>query len=266
MSTAKKQSTHFLIVTPSFNQAKFIRQTLKSVFMQNHKVRYWVMDGGSKDQTQKVLRGFGKKIFWQSKGDKGQTDAINKGLEKVKTKLNDPDTIFAYINSDDYYLPGAFDAVVAAFAQYPGKQWLVGDCEIVDGKGKIIHQPIGWYKKFLRYIYFPQLILVSNPFPQPAVFIRGKAVQKVGKFNEKLRYVMDYEYWLRIQKKFGSPIFLHQKISAFRIHNQSKGGTQFHKQFAEQYKVVKSFTKNPILLLGHKIHNVLTTTTYQVIK
>src|SRR5258708_898724 len=262
----KSAAFQFLIATPSFNQAQFIEETLQSVMNQDQKLDYWVIDGASKDKTKKILKKFDKQLHWVSEKDNGQADAINKAVKKFKLKVTKENTIFAYINSDDYYLPGAFKKVSAAFQANPEAQWLVGDCQIVNVKGKKIQQFIGWYKWLVRKFYFPQLVFILNHFPHPAVFIRGTAVRKVGKFNDQLHYVMDYEYWLRFQRRFGSPLFLDQELAAFRIHNNSKGGTQFVRHFAEQYQVVCRFTRKSILLFAHKLHNVVTSTIYQIIK
>jgi glycosyltransferase involved in cell wall biosynthesis len=260
-------SSLFVIITPSFNQDRFIAQTIESVLGQDAllagtSLQFLVMDGDSTDETVKILRSYQKKISWVSKRDAGQTDAINKGIAKVQkllaTQKKDApknEIFFAYINSDDYYLSNAFATVRDTFAAHPEVQWLVGDCQIVNQKGEEIQFPIRLFKKIVRIIYQPWMLLILNPFPQPAVFIRWEAVQKTGMFNERLRYVMDFEYWLRLQKKFGKPLFLPQALAAFRIHAQSKGGTQFRKQFNEQFKVVQNFTQNPVLLFLHRVHN-----------
>src|SRR5258708_4786197 len=108
---------HFLIVTPSYNQAQFIRQTIESVLNQKQRVTYWVMDGGSKDQTVGILKKFSSRLHWESAHDKGQTDAINKGIKKFQSELWNENTVFTYINSDDYYLPRAFQKVANTFEQ-----------------------------------------------------------------------------------------------------------------------------------------------------
>ena len=263
-------TSSFLIVTPSYNQAPFIKQTLNSVLSQNQPIEYEVMDGGSKDGTVEILKQFtqtyGSKFRWQSEKDRGQADAINKGIEKLSQKLEDQNAIFAYINSDDYYLPEAFAKVAAAFAKHPEAQWLVGDCEIVDAQNRKIQQSVVWYKLLLRGMYFPSLLFVLNPIPQPAVFIRGAAVKKVGLFNDQLHLVLDYEYWLRLQQIFGPPLLINQKIAAFRIHGDSKGKNQFVTQFEQQFKIAKQYTQNPVLLFLHWMHNVLILAIYRLIK
>ena len=107
---------------------------------------------------------------------------------------------------------------------------------------------------------------ILNPIPQPAVFIRAEAVTEVGLFSEQLKYVMDYEYWLRLFRIFGPPIVLSQPLAAFRIHADSKGSTNFSAQFVEEYQIAKQFTNNWLALLMHWLHNQLILYVYRLIK
>jgi glycosyltransferase involved in cell wall biosynthesis len=259
---------NFAIVTPSFNQARFIKQTIKSVLTQSVKFKYWVMDGGSTDQTVKILKSFGRQVNWVSHADRGQTDAINQGIARLKNnkKIISPQTIFAYLNSDDYYLPQALNQVAQVFTDHPEIQWLVGDALIVNEHNQLIQPGVRLYKQLWRRFYLNWWLKILNPFPQPATFVRWSAIQKTGLFNHRLHYVMDYEYWLKLQKKFGRPYFLHQPLAAFRIHHLSKSGSQYIYQFAEQYQIVRKFTRQPIVLWLHRIHSWLIVKIYQSIK
>lgn len=249
------------IVTPSFNQAQFIRQTIDSVLSQNYpNLDYRVQDGGSTDETKKILASYGKRITYESKKDNGQTDAINTGLRQTSGE------IFAYINSDDYYLQNTFEKVATLFARDPQIQWVVGDCSIVDGEGIEIQGFVREYKKILRRLFSIGILKILNPLPQPATFIRRSALDEVGPFDEKLRYTMDYEMWLKLDRKFGAPTFIDEPLSAFRIHGLSKGGSQYKKQFAEELTVVAKYTHNPILLWLHWLHNQCILLAYGLIK
>ena len=214
----------------------------------------------------KILKKYGENITWFSKKDKGQTDALNKGILFLQKTLYEENSIFSYLNSDDYYLAGAFKSVEKAFQQNPNAQWLVGNCSVVNEINAPIHMPIQKYKSFLRSIYQPWMLSIVNPLPQPAVFIRGSAVKAVGLFNEKLTYVMDFEYWLRLQHMYGPPLFIPDTLAAFRIHNTSKGGSQFIPQFNEQFFVAEQNVDSPVLLLAHRLHNWATKVIYSIIK
>lgn len=269
---SKKVVPEFWIVTPSFNQAQFIRQTIESVLAQTQvSVRYRVMDGASTDSTVKILKSYGKRISWRSESDKGQTDALNHGLEALmKVAATDqiqPDQIYlAYINSDDFYLPQAFQLVATAFAQHPDRHWLVGDCLIVDQAGNRIQTLIQHYKTMCRRFGLKFILPILNPVPQPAVFFRLSALQKVGLFNDQLRYVMDYEYWWRLLTAVGEPIAVSQPLAAFRIHGASKGGSQYDRQFDEEFLVTRRFVSNPLLLFLHRLHTLIIISIYRLIK
>lgn len=270
----KSNASILTIITPSFNQGQFIRQTIESVLSQRDpNLRYWVMDGGSTDDTRQILKEYRNQLEYVSEKDRGQTDAINKGIIKTlgKPKKNvsaievEPG-IFAYLNSDDYYLPGAFRAVRAAFEKNPDKMWLVGDAVIVDEDGQEIQGWVRSYKKMWRGLLGWLTLTILNPIPQPAVFIRVEAVAQMGLFSTSLKYVMDYEYWLKLFQAFGTPLLLDQPLAAFRIHGQSKGTTSYDRQFAEGYLVAQQYTQNWLALLTHRLHNQLILWAYHWLK
>lgn len=267
-SVTPKRSSQLplVIVTPSFNQGRFIGQTIESILDQGYEpLTYYVVDGKSSDDTVNVLKRYGSKIKWVSENDKGQTDAINKGLNLACKGLPD-EAIVAYINSDDYYLPGAFQTVVRLFTANSEKMWLVGDCQIVTESGKETQVGLRWYKTFWRHLLSRPVLAVLNPIPQPAVFVRVGALRKLGLFDVSLRYTMDYEYWLRLLHAFGRPIIVDQALAAFRLQASSKGMTQFDKQFAEEYEVAKRYVDSPFLLFLHRLHSTITTSIYKLIK
>lgn len=261
--------TRFFIVTPSFNQGHFIEQTITSILDQpNVNVELIVMDGGSTDSTLKVLKKYHKQsnFHWVSENDKGQSDALNKGIKAI-AKLNPkPTDIFAFLNSDDYYMPSSLSQVAKIFSQNSNATWLVGDAVIVNENGQEIQSLIRAYKKFWRLFLSANLLSILNPIPQPATFIRYSALIKTGLFNQKLRYTMDYEYWHRLFQTVGKPITTSTPLAAFRIHGQSKGGSQFEKQFAEELQVASQYTTNSALLFLHKLHNQLINGVYSLIK
>ncbi|MBP9699673.1 glycosyltransferase [Candidatus Woesebacteria bacterium] len=251
----------FSIITPSYNQGVFISTTVESVLHQDVKdVEHIIMDGGSNDSTLDVLKSFGKRIVVESKPDNGQAHAINKGMKIANGQ------ILAYLNSDDYYLPGALQTVEAIFEENPNVQWVVGDAQIVDANGNEIQSFVRAYKSLLRKIYFPNLLGILNPIPQPSVFFRASAVKKIGLFNESLSYTMDYEYWWRLQNQFGSPYFVNTALSAFRIHQNSKGGSSYRKQFDEEQLVASRFTSSSLLLHLHALHNRCILAAYSILK
>jgi glycosyltransferase involved in cell wall biosynthesis len=255
------------IVTPTYNQANFISQTVQSVLGQKYpNLSYVVMDGKSSDNTAEVIKPFQSQLQFYSEKDKGQADAINKGIQLVLKNDPQQSDIFAYINSDDYYLPQVFERVALEFAKYPDKMWLVGDAIIVGENNQSIQGPIRWYKRLWRSFLSNFILTVLNPIPQPAVFIRAAVVKKLGLFKTDLHYTMDYEYWLRLYQNLGRPILLNEPLAAFRIHSVSKGSTGFEAQFQEGYEVASQYTSNSLALLLHRLHNQVIFLVYRLIK
>ncbi len=259
----------FSIVTPSFNQGKYIEQTIKSVVEQqgNFDIEYFVMDGGSTDNTVNILQKYSKllrhnqriKFFWQSKKDKGQSDAINQGLKKSTGD------ICAFINSDDYYEKNIFKHIAQAFKQQSQKKWLTGPSHIVNEHQEIIQKFITLYKNFWLRFYSYKTLLILNYISQPSTFFKKELIENHGYFSETLNYCMDYDFWLKIGKQ-NTPIICNEYISNFRIHSQSKGKVSYQNQFQEDLKVVKNYTTNPLILNLHQFHNHLITVVYRNLK
>ena len=249
----------FSIITPSFNQAKFLEETIKSVVSQKVDLEYFIQDGGSTDDSVKIIRKYADKypcIKWQSKKDNGQVDAINKGLKKCTGE------IIAYLNSDDYYFPGALKNVSNYFSKHPNKKWLIGNCHVSDPK-------LSWTFS-LKHIWpinlSPWFLKVFNTVNQPSVFLRRELIEEVGRFDSSLNYAFDYDYWLRCLASAGTPGRIKNDLSVFRIQPDSKGNTRFREQFAEDLKVIQNYTSNPLLLFLHKLGKRITESNYRNLK
>ena len=248
------------IVTPSYNQAHFLGATIESVLSQDYpQLEYIVMDGGSTDGSVDVLRQFGDRLRWVSESDHGQADAINKGMRRVTGEL------VCYLNSDDLLAPGSLRRVAQAFRRAPDAYWLTGQCEIIDEGGREIRPYIRSYKSLWLRHYSRAALSVTNFICQPATFWRRVAFDRVGLFDPSLRYVMDYEFWLRLST-LSDPIILNEPLAAFRIHGASKGESQFAAQFAEDQLVAARHVRSSYLLAAHRAHNAAITLAYRVLK
>jgi glycosyltransferase involved in cell wall biosynthesis len=179
------------IITPSFNQALFVEETLRSVKSQEYPaLEHIVMDGASTDGTVDILKRYSvtpgwEHLRWVSELDKGQSHALNKGF-----RLATGD-IIGWLNSDDIYEPSCLANVVKAFEANPGIDFVYGDYEIMDGAGK------GLLSK--KEIAFDWDIMLCglNYIAQPNVFFRRRVFAEIGYLNDALHFVMDYEFWLR---------------------------------------------------------------------
>ena len=250
------------VVTPSFNQAKYIKATIDSVLSQDYpNLEYIVMDGGSTDGTVEILKSYGKRLKWVSEKDKGQTDAINKGLRKSTGE------VMAYLNSDDIYLPGTLKRV----GEYYGKtkaDWITGDCLVIDEEGEESKNNwlISGYKRFLMSLYSRTTLMVADSMlPQPSTFWSRAAWDKVGEFNDKYHYVMDYDYWLRLSQ-FYKPHDLKVALSGFRAQPDSKSETSRVKLMAEGDIALKENGATPIHLTLHRFHSAVVIFIYNLLK
>jgi glycosyltransferase involved in cell wall biosynthesis len=198
------------IVTPSYNQGRFIEATIRSVLLQGYpNLEYIIIDGGSSDNSVEIIRKYEPWLaYWVSQKDRGQAHAINKGFARATG------VIFAYLNSDDYYEPGALHRCAMAFSG--GHQWVVGRVQCWQegvGYGPFPELP---GKNFTRWF-------LSCPIAQAGCFWSAKLHREVGPFDENLDYSIDYEFWLRFRfiKKI-KPLIIEQPIAVYRLHPRSK--------------------------------------------
>lgn len=248
------------IITPSYNQARYLEQTIKSVVDQNYpRLEYLIMDGGSTDGSVQIIKKYAAKypkiIRWRSHKDSGQVSAINEGLAKAKGD------IVAYINSDDYYLPGSFQQVASYFQSHPDCMWLVGNCQVT----QISLKWTFWLKHLWLVDKFPWALLIYNTINQPAVFLQRSLVKKVGMFDSKYKYAFDYDYWIRCLK-YSMPFRLHTALAVFRVHSDSLGNRGYEVQFTEDIAVCKKYISNKFIIFLHSLGSKLTTTGYHLLK
>ncbi len=247
------------IIIPSLNQGIYIEKTITSLLDQKYPdLEIIVMDGGSSDITIEILKKYDSNIKWISEKDNGQSDAINKGLRLATGE------IIGFINSDDFLLPNSLSIISECFEE-DGVLWMTGDYLIIDANEKQIQPFIVKYKRFFRNISSMNLLLVTNYIIQPSTFWRKTLLNEIGFFDDSLKYVMDYDFWIRAYQ-FVNPKIVNQPISAFRIHKKSKGGSQFREQFEEQFFVCKKYTDNLLIRGIHKIHNSMIVTAYSILK
>jgi len=198
------------IITPSYQQAKFLEQTIKSVSDQSFdEIEYLVVDGGSDDGSVEIIKKYGKHItWWVTEKDEGQGDAINKGLARAKGD------IIAWINSDDFYLPDAFQKVVNVFKQEPELGLLYGDVLAVDENSQVFNLMQSGSYELLDLMKFK----IIN---QPAVFFRRNCLETVGHLDTSYRYLLDHHLWLRIASEYRIK-HMPEFLAAGRYHSQAK--------------------------------------------
>lgn len=217
------------IVTPTYNHAKYIETTIKSVLANNYNdLEYIVVDGGSKDGTQDVVMRYSEYIAkFISEKDEGQADAINKGF---KYATGD---IYAYINSDDYYFPDAFEKVMKIFEENPDIDFIYGDCVFVDEEGQF-HRYFTEIEPFDRY----RLTTCSDYIMQPASFWRKSAFEKVGGFDQTFHFGFDWDAWSKMAKAGCKFYYLREPLAVNREFENTKTLSGGDKRLAELKKII----------------------------
>ena len=220
------------LVTPSLNQGRFIRETIESVLSQEYPaLDYFVQDGGSTDETLDVLKSYAGRVPYVSEKDRGQADAINRGLRLSRGE------VLGYLNSDDVLRPGALHAVGEAFAANPDLLFVWGRAAYIDADGKSVSP----------YLVRPEALerLADSCFiAQPAAFFRRKVWNEVGEFDETLHHTMDYDYWLRIAGRYGPScgLFLDWELAGARLHENAKTVAGWDRALGEIFDLVKRRT------------------------
>lgn len=247
------------IITPSYNQARLIGKTIQSVLSQNYpNLEYILMDGGSTDGTLNILKRYKDRLIWFSQKDKGQSDAINKGIKKATGE------IIGYLNSDDLLCENALFHIAEFYQNNPDYFWVTGRCQVIDERGDKIRSLVTLYKNFwLRFLRFPVSLFFINYISQPATFWRREVVNKIGYFDKSLYYVMDYDYWLRLSKiyKLG---FIDKYLASFRIHKKSKSLKDPKAMLDEGYLVARRYGSSLFVFL-HRLHDILTLLIYKLL-
>lgn len=214
------------IVTPTYNMAEFLEETIQSVLSQDYpNLDYVVMDGGSKDGTVEILRKYDGKLRWCSERDKGQGDAINKGWHAVTGE------IFAYINADDIYLPNALSTIAGHFKKNPGVGMIYGEAYHVDVKGGILD----------RYPTQPfdfQTLNNQCYVCQPAAFLLREAYANAGMIDVNMHFALDYDLWIRVAKIYGVRK-VDEYLATSRMHMDNKTLSSRRKVYQEIIGTVK---------------------------
>ncbi len=203
------------IVTPSFNQGRYIEETIRSVLLQNYpRLEYIIIDGGSNDESVDVIKKYSRcsPIYWVSEKDRGQSHAINKGFERAQGE------ILAWLNSDDVFERNALLNVGYYFAQNPACDFLAGFSEYRDVSGSRMLWTVDdlprSFNELLEYS-------VGRFLAQPSVFFRKRALDRAPVLDESLHYAMDLELWLHLAKRTKLHV-LPQKLSWMRWHESAK--------------------------------------------
>jgi glycosyltransferase involved in cell wall biosynthesis len=225
------------IVTPTYNQAAFLPETIESVLAQDYpRIEYMVIDDGSTDETPEILSRYTGRLLWESHSNRGQTSTINKGWERSQGD------IVTWLNSDDTYLPGAVTTAVNYFQQHPDIDIVFGDSLFTSADGS----PIEPSKPQVGFNYYEFVAKCHNPIPQPSAFIRRSVIEDIGLLDPAYYYFMDWDFWLRAGIDH-SIAYFPELLSTYRLHEASKTVAQAVKAAPELEYMYRKFFALPNL-------------------
>lgn len=204
------------IVTPSFNQGRFIEETIRSALLQGYPdLEYLVLDGGSADESAGVIRRYEPWLaYWVSEKDRGQSCAINRGFARATGR------ILAYLNSDDIYLPSALGSAAAALAG--GSGWCISDAQVIDEASRPAH----YYVAHVPRDWIHQVSRIQITAPQPCVFWTRDLWERCGPFDEEMFFSFDCDLFCKFLRAGSRPVRCPSALAAMRWHAATKTSLQ----------------------------------------
>ncbi len=221
------------IITPSYNQAEYLEDTIRSVLVQEYpNLEYIIVDGGSNDGSVEIIEKYANQIsWWVSESDDGQADAINKGFHRARGE------VVAWLNSDDLYLPGAIFEAATALQTDRDLGMVFGDAITIDPGGKPLNKLIfgDWgLAELMRFCIICQ----------PSVFMRRSVLEQAGFLNENFHYMLDHHLWLRIAS-IGRIEHASNYWAAARYHPAAKNVSLAPRFSLETYRVLEWMKEQP---------------------
>lgn len=228
------------VVTPSYNQGRFLEEAIDSVLSQDYRnLQYVIIDGGSTDNSVEIIRKYEKYLtFWVSEPDHGQSHAINKGLEYITGD------VWAYLNSDDFYVPGTFAKVASAFRD-PNVKWVTGRGVYVDINGRPVREMVPVCDWSIESVLENQLGVPIVVAVQVSNFMRRSILKEFGCFDESLCYCMDFDFGLRPLLSGIRPMVIDEVLAKARLHPESKTVS----------KGLDEFVRESALILKRLVHS-----------
>lgn len=227
------------IVTPSYNQGRYIEATIQSVLAQDYpNIEYLIIDGGSKDESVEIIRRYEDRLAgWVSEKDKGHADALNKGFARASGE------ILAWLNSDDTYYPGAVREAAEYLQAHPNVGMVYAGANLTDHTGKVVG------KFAARQTSYRQMLRGSVHIPQATTFFRADVWRQVGPLDLSLFFSFDYDLWVKIAK-VSEIVYLPRLWADFRMHDLGKSVVNDDRCYPDMIRVAdRELGRSPISAL-----------------
>jgi glycosyltransferase involved in cell wall biosynthesis len=223
------------IVTPSYNQSRYLEQTIRSVLGQDYpSIEYFVIDGGSTDSSVEVIRRYENQLSgWVSEKDRGQADAINKGFQRASGEF------IAWLNSDDLYQPGAIRKAIETFQKHPAAGMVYGKVLSIDENSKPFN-----LQTFNPYSLSD--LMAFNIISQPAVFMRRSILEQAGYLDLDYHLLLDHHLWLRMAA-LAPMVYISETLAAARYHAEAKNLSRTADFGREAFRIVDWMRTHPAL-------------------
>jgi glycosyltransferase involved in cell wall biosynthesis len=227
------------IITPSFNQAKWLEQTILSVLSQTYPhIEYIIIDGGSTDGSKEIIEKYAPRLkFWQSAPDKGQADALNIGFKKASGQL------IAYLNADDLLEPNAVDGILNAYEVNQEFAIYYGKCKTIDAEGNLLEEGKGNQVKFSEIV---KKGMLPNIY-QPACFFNKAYLPREFFVDTKFKFAFDFELILALAST-KILLFLNRDVASYRVHEESKSSRFKIEAYKEKLTIQEKYSKKDYLL------------------
>lgn len=207
------------IVTPSFNQAKYLPETIESILNQGYpNLEYIIIDGGSTDGSVDIIKKYESHLaYWISEKDSGQSEAINKGFKKATGEL------FAWVNSDDVLFPGCLRRIAECYQENGRPDIIYANVAYIDSLGSII--------RFVRVPHQSRFLFFQGVWhvPAPTTFFRASLFRNIGELNRNYHISMDLDMWMRMMKAGARVVQISEYLGAYRCHGETKTAQQVRK-------------------------------------
>jgi glycosyltransferase involved in cell wall biosynthesis len=221
------------IITPSYNSALFLKETIESIRKQDYPiVEHIIVDGGSNDGTIDILRQC-ENLKWISEADQGQSDALNKGFKMANGE------IIGWLNADDIYTPDAISTAAHFLIENQDFAMVYGDMNLVDEEGEFIS-----LRKSKRFNL--STLFLENFINQPTVFMRKSVIEQLGGLDESLHYAMDRDLWLRAGSRYKMQYLPGWVGANFRLHTGAKTHNNKPGFHEEHIRIMEQSISNPL--------------------